>query len=61
MRTPAQDEPVRYLTFAPGLVVIDHASTLLVAEPKTVLIRSAERRGGKVGSETCSSRWSEEH
>ncbi len=37
---PAQDEAVRYLAFAPGVLVVSHDSSLLVADPETVVIAS---------------------
>lgn len=38
MRAPAQDQPVRYLAFAPSVLVLNHDSDLLDATPKTILV-----------------------
>lgn len=40
---PAQDEPVRYLVFAPSVLQVSHESTLLTAAPQTVVVGSPGR------------------
>lgn len=40
LRAPAQNEAARYLAFAPGILNLEHESSLLVSTPKTVLIES---------------------
>ena len=44
LRTPAQNEPVRYLAFSPGILTLEHESSLLVATPETVLVDSSTAR-----------------
>ena len=44
LRTPTQDQPVRYLVFSPSILTLEHESSLLTAEPKTVLVDSASTR-----------------
>ncbi len=38
LRTVQQNSPVRYLVFSPGVLVLEHRSDLLVADPETVVI-----------------------
>lgn len=38
LRIPAPNGTVRYLAFAPGLLVLEHESELLVADQRTVLV-----------------------
>jgi hypothetical protein len=38
LRAPVQNEAVRYLTFAPGILTLEHESSLLVSVPEVVLV-----------------------
>lgn len=38
LRAPVQNEPVRYLAFTPGILTLEHESSLLVSVPETVLV-----------------------